>query len=228
MPARWGSQYRYLIAFDHVLLLVYFILQPLNIPIIECLFWEPEVWAVLLFFQVIQSNRDEYLLNDCKGKTWFVVELCESIRPSRVSGNCSGWTEKLTPTRQSEICDQCIFYVDRFSSTFVWVISGRFCRNVDSLLMNEVKQGLMDNSSEYPSLFHKVLCRCVPNATNMAEFAIDSTRASFWSSKKSFYLALIVQLPCYFNLLFTPAGLVLFVASSPLRLISSLMIARPW
>ncbi|XP_047741773.1 uncharacterized protein LOC108665857 isoform X2 [Hyalella azteca] len=32
---------------------------------------------------VIKRDRDEYLLNDCKSKTWFIVELCESIRPSR-------------------------------------------------------------------------------------------------------------------------------------------------
>ncbi|KAF2368372.1 SUN domain [Trinorchestia longiramus] len=32
---------------------------------------------------VIKRDRDDYLLNDCKSKTWFIVELCESIRPSR-------------------------------------------------------------------------------------------------------------------------------------------------
>ncbi|XP_071529628.1 SUN domain-containing ossification factor [Panulirus ornatus] len=31
--------------------------------------------------KVIQSNKDEYLLNKCRDKTWFIIELCESIRP---------------------------------------------------------------------------------------------------------------------------------------------------
>ena len=31
--------------------------------------------------KVINSNRDEYLLNECKHATWFVLELCESLRP---------------------------------------------------------------------------------------------------------------------------------------------------
>ncbi|XP_076064358.1 uncharacterized protein LOC143038689 isoform X2 [Oratosquilla oratoria] len=33
--------------------------------------------------KVIASNKDEYLLNKCGDKTWFVIELCESIRPQQ-------------------------------------------------------------------------------------------------------------------------------------------------
>lgn len=33
--------------------------------------------------KVIHSNKDEYLLNKCRDKTWFVIELCESIRPQK-------------------------------------------------------------------------------------------------------------------------------------------------
>lgn len=42
------------------------------------------------YTQVIHSNKDEYLLNKCRDKTWFVIELCESIRPQKVSGDCGG------------------------------------------------------------------------------------------------------------------------------------------
>ncbi|XP_042221580.1 uncharacterized protein LOC121866057 isoform X3 [Homarus americanus] len=33
--------------------------------------------------KVIQSNKDEYMLNKCRDKTWFIIELCESIRPQK-------------------------------------------------------------------------------------------------------------------------------------------------
>ncbi|XP_045130577.1 SUN domain-containing ossification factor-like isoform X2 [Portunus trituberculatus] len=33
--------------------------------------------------KVIHSNKDEYLLNKCRDKTWFIIELCESIRPQK-------------------------------------------------------------------------------------------------------------------------------------------------
>merc|ERR1712106_824153 len=33
--------------------------------------------------KVIATNKDEYLLNKCEDKTWFIVELCESIQPQR-------------------------------------------------------------------------------------------------------------------------------------------------
>lgn len=33
--------------------------------------------------KVIHANKDEYLLNKCRDKTWFVIELCESIRPQK-------------------------------------------------------------------------------------------------------------------------------------------------
>ncbi|XP_039280638.1 uncharacterized protein LOC111045445 isoform X2 [Nilaparvata lugens] len=36
------------------------------------------VWAVL------SSSRDEYLLNSCSNKIWFVVELCEAIQPEKI------------------------------------------------------------------------------------------------------------------------------------------------
>lgn len=33
--------------------------------------------------KVIQSNKDEYMLNKCRDKIWFIIELCESIRPQK-------------------------------------------------------------------------------------------------------------------------------------------------
>lgn len=45
--------------------------------------------------QVIHSNKDEYLLNKCRDKTWFVIELCESIRPQKVGGDHSGRGESI-------------------------------------------------------------------------------------------------------------------------------------
>ncbi|XP_042862014.1 SUN domain-containing ossification factor-like isoform X3 [Penaeus japonicus] len=33
--------------------------------------------------KVIHSNRDEYMLNKCRDKIWFIIELCESIRPQK-------------------------------------------------------------------------------------------------------------------------------------------------
>ncbi|RZF38537.1 hypothetical protein LSTR_LSTR006132 [Laodelphax striatellus] len=36
------------------------------------------VWAVL------STSRDEYLLNSCHNKIWFVVELCEAIQPEKI------------------------------------------------------------------------------------------------------------------------------------------------
>ena len=33
---------------------------------------------------VITSSRDEYILNKCTDQTWFVVELCESIKALKV------------------------------------------------------------------------------------------------------------------------------------------------
>ena len=33
---------------------------------------------------VLSSSRDEYLLNTCNSRIWFVVELCEAIQPRKV------------------------------------------------------------------------------------------------------------------------------------------------
>ncbi|XP_068237677.1 SUN domain-containing ossification factor isoform X2 [Palaemon carinicauda] len=33
--------------------------------------------------KVIHPNKDEYMLNKCRDKIWFVIELCESIRPQK-------------------------------------------------------------------------------------------------------------------------------------------------
>lgn len=34
---------------------------------------------------ILSPSRDDYMLNPCNVKIWFVVELCESIQPQRVS-----------------------------------------------------------------------------------------------------------------------------------------------
>ena len=34
---------------------------------------------------VLSPGRDEYMLNSCDTRVWFVVELCEGIQASRVS-----------------------------------------------------------------------------------------------------------------------------------------------
>jgi hypothetical protein len=34
--------------------------------------------------QILSDARDEYMLNPCKAKIWFVVELCEPIQPSAI------------------------------------------------------------------------------------------------------------------------------------------------
>ncbi|KAL1123783.1 hypothetical protein AAG570_001556 [Ranatra chinensis] len=33
---------------------------------------------------VLSPSRDEYILSPCNAKTWFIVELCESIQPQRI------------------------------------------------------------------------------------------------------------------------------------------------
>lgn len=34
---------------------------------------------------VLSPSRDEYLLNTCNARIWFIVELCEAIQPKKVS-----------------------------------------------------------------------------------------------------------------------------------------------
>lgn len=33
---------------------------------------------------ILSPSRDDYMLNACNVKIWFVVELCEAIQPQRV------------------------------------------------------------------------------------------------------------------------------------------------
>ena len=33
---------------------------------------------------VLSPGRDEYMLNGCETRVWFVIELCEGIQASRV------------------------------------------------------------------------------------------------------------------------------------------------
>lgn len=37
---------------------------------------------------VLSPSRDEYLLNTCNARIWFIVELCEAIQPKKVSRLC--------------------------------------------------------------------------------------------------------------------------------------------
>lgn len=38
---------------------------------------------------VLSPSRDEYLLNTCNARIWFIVELCEAIQPKKVSRLCT-------------------------------------------------------------------------------------------------------------------------------------------
>jgi hypothetical protein len=37
---------------------------------------------------IISPSRDEYVLNACSNRFWFVVELCEAIQAKKVGINC--------------------------------------------------------------------------------------------------------------------------------------------
>ena len=40
--------------------------------------------VLIYFVQILKESKDEYMLNPCKAKKWFVVELCEPIQPSAI------------------------------------------------------------------------------------------------------------------------------------------------
>ncbi|XP_054283481.1 SUN domain-containing ossification factor [Macrosteles quadrilineatus] len=77
---------------------------------------------------VLSSSRDEYLLNTCTSRTWFIVEMCEAIQPKKVDiANFELFSS--SPKEFS------VYLSDRYP-TRDWAVAGRFTaqdeRNVQS------------------------------------------------------------------------------------------------
>lgn len=67
---------------------------------------------------ILSPNRDEYMLNTCNSRIWFVVELCEAVQAQKIEiANCELFSS--TPK------DIAVYFSDRFP-TRDWTSVGQF------------------------------------------------------------------------------------------------------